>query len=124
MALLEPYRIPGFDWLVLKFLLIVGLILVTGVAIVISSIVGVIRAIRRGRRGGQSISAGVLAAIASAIAASWSLYWATDSLYQHENPLNGFLAINFAICMLPCSWLIGAICANRACHRVNKRVNP
>jgi len=118
MGLLEPYRIPGFDWLVLKLLVIIIVVLVTGVTITISSIVGLIRAIRRRRRGGHSIAAVVLATIAAVIAASWLLYWAADALYQHENPLNGFLAINTTICLLPLAWLIGAICANVAPHRL------
>lgn len=117
MAILEPYRIPGFDWLVLKLLAVISVILVTGAVITISSIVGFIRAIRRRRRGGHSKAALVLAAMAVAIAISWSLYWATDALHQHENPLNSFLAINLAICLLPLSWLIATISANRARHR-------
>lgn len=119
MALLEPYRIPGFDWLVLKLLVIIIVILVTGVGITISSIVGLIRAIRRRRRGGHSNAAVLLAALAVAIAASWSVYWAGDALYQHENPLNGFLAINLAVCLLPLSWLISALRANAAPNKLN-----
>ena len=117
MALLEPYRIPGFEWLVLKLLVIVIGVLVTGVVITISSIVGLIRAIRRRRRGGHSNSAVVLATTAVAIAAAWLLYWTATDLSQHENPLNGFMAINSAICLLPLSWLIAAIFANGARHR-------
>jgi Kef-type K+ transport system membrane component KefB len=123
MALLEPYVIPGFDWLVLKLLIVIGVILVTGVAITLSSIVGLIRAIRRRRRGRHSIAAVVLATIAVAIAASWLFYWAADALYQHENPLNGFFAINLAICLLPLSWLTGAIRANLAPNRSAVREN-
>jgi len=119
MAIFEPYVIPGFDWLVLKLLIIICLILATGIVITISSIVGFIRAIRRRRRGGHSNAAVVLAAIAAAIAASWSIYWAADALYQHENPLNGFLAINLAVCLLPLSWLISAVSANLAPNRFN-----
>ena len=119
MALLEPYRIPGFDWLVLKLLVAIGVILVTGVVITINSIIGLVRAIRRRRRGGRSIAAVVLASIAVAVPVSWSLYWAADALNQHESPLNGFLAINAAACLLPLSWLIGAVCANVAPHRLN-----
>jgi hypothetical protein len=119
MALLEPYRIPGFDWLVLKLLVLISVIVITLVAITISSIIGLIRAIRRRRRGGHSIAAVVLATMAVAIAASWSLYWTADAIYQHENPLNSFLAINLAICLLPLSWLIGAVCANVAPNRFN-----
>jgi len=80
MALLEPYRIPGLEWLVLKLLVIAVVVVVTGVAITVSSIVGLIRAILRKRRGGHSIAAVVLAAIAEALAASWLLYWAGDAL--------------------------------------------
>jgi len=113
MALLEPYRIPGLEWLVLKLLVIAVVVVVTGVAITVSSIVGLIRAILRKRRGGHSIAAVVLAAIAAALAASWLLYWAGDALYLHQNPIDGFLAINSAICLLPLSWLCAAIWANR-----------
>jgi hypothetical protein len=119
MALLEPYRIPGLEWLVLKLLVIIIVVLVTAVGITICSIVGLIRAIRRRRRGGHSISAVVLATIAVAIPASWLLYWAGDAIYQHENPLNSFLAINSAVCLLPLSWLIGAVCANVAPNKLN-----
>lgn len=105
--------IPGIDWLVLKLLIIVSVVLVTGVAITISSIVRLIRAIRRRRRGEHSIAAVMLATIAAGIAASWLLYWAAEALYQHENPLNGFLAINSAICLLPCSWLIAPLAPTR-----------
>jgi|SRR5215471_203419 len=114
MALLEPYRIPGFDGLVLKLLVIVIGILGTGVVITISSIVGLIRAICRRRRAGHSISAIVLAAFATSIATSWLVYWAGDAIYQHENPFDGFLAINLGVCLLPLSWLIAAIFANSA----------
>ena len=117
MLLLEPYRIPGFDWLVLKLLVAISVILGTGIVITISSIVGFIRAIRRRRRGGHSNAAVLLAAIALAIVASWSLYWAVDAVYQHENPLNGFLAINLGIWLLPLSWLISALRANLAPNR-------
>jgi NADH:ubiquinone oxidoreductase subunit 6 (subunit J) len=117
MALLEPYVIPGFDWLVLKLLVIIVVVMVTGVVVTISSIVGLVRAIRRRRRGGQSKAAVVLATFAAVIAASWLLYWAGDALYQHENPLNSFFAINSAVCVLPLSWLIGAVSANIAPNR-------
>ena len=117
MALLEPYRIPGLEWLVLKLLVIAISVLVTGVVVTISSIVGLIRAIRRTRRGGHSISAVVLATIAVAISASWLLYWTATDLYQHESPLDGFMAINLGVCLLPLSWLIAAISANSARHR-------
>jgi len=117
MALLEPFRIPGLEWLVLKLLVIAIVVVVTGILITVGSIVGLIRAILRKRRGGHSIAAVVLAAIAAALAASWLLYWAGDALYLHENPFDGFLAINAAICLLPLSWLIGAIWANRGPNR-------
>ena len=117
MALLAPYRIPGFDWLVLKLLVIIVAVLITAFVIAVSSIVGLIRAVRRRRRGEHSIAAVVLSSIALAIASSWLLYWAGDAVAQHENPLNSLLAINFAVCLLPFAWLVAAIFANRGRHR-------
>jgi hypothetical protein len=102
MGLLEPpLVIPGFDKLVLKLLLIGSVILVAGGALIISSIVGVIRALRRERRGGRSVAAVVLAAIAAAITASWLLYWVAYDIHDRSNPINILLAINFAFCLLP-----------------------
>lgn len=109
-----PLVIPGFDKIVLKLLLIASVIVVTGGAVIISSIVGVVRAVRRLQRGGCSKVAVVFAVIATASAASWLAYWAGDDIYHRSNPINVFLAINLAICLLPLSWLAAAIYANIA----------
>lgn len=107
-----PLVIPGFDKIVLKLLLIVSIILVTCAVVTISSIVGVIRAARRLRRGGHSKASVVLAVVATAIAASWLAYWTGEDIYHRSNPINGLLAINLVFCLPPLSWLIAAIHAN------------
>src|SRR5260370_35096757 len=84
-----PYVIPGFDRAVLKLLLVFGVILITGVVVTVSSVIGVIRATRRRRRLGHSRAAVLLAAIATAIASSWLLYWTGDALYHGEWPIDG-----------------------------------
>jgi hypothetical protein len=114
MGLLEPFVIPGFDRVVLKLLIIFGLIVTTGLVVTISSIVGVIRAIRRRRRGGRSWMAAVLAVMATAVTLFWLLYWVGYDIHDRSNPINGLLAINLAICVLPLSWLIASIRANGA----------
>src|SRR5215471_18916558 len=114
MHLLEPPPvIPGFDKVALKLLAVIAIILVTGTVVTISSIVGVVRAVRRRRRGGHSKAALVRAAIATAVAASWLLYWVGDDLYNKSSPINGLLAINLCFCILPLSWLVAAMSANR-----------
>ena len=114
MALFEPPPvIPGFDKLVLKVLAVVAIILITGIVVTITSIVGIVRAVRRRRRGAHSKAAAVLAAIATAIAAAWLLYWVGDDLHNKTNPISGLLAINSGFCILPLSWLIAAMRANR-----------
>jgi len=112
LGLLEPTVVPGLDKALLELLIVFGVIVGAGLVITISSIVGVIRAVRRRRRGGHSVAAVVLAAIANAITASWLLYWVSDDIYHKSNPINGLLAINFAVCVLPLSWLIASIRAN------------
>ena len=114
MALLAPFVIPGFDRVVLKLLIIVGVILVAGVVVTISSIVGVIRAVLRLRRSGHSVAAVVLAVIANVMTVAWLLYWVADDIHHNENPINVLLAINFAIALLPLSWLVAAVGANVA----------
>jgi uncharacterized protein with PQ loop repeat len=114
MALLEPTVIPGLDRALLELLAIFSVVCVTGLVVTISSIVGVIRAIRRRRRGGYSVAAVVLAALANAIAAAWLLYWLAYDIHDRAKPINALLVINVAICLLPSSWLIAAIRTNRA----------
>ena len=114
MAVLEPYAIPGFDRLLVKLFLIVVTIIGSLVFLTISSIVGIIRAFRRRRRGGNSDMAIVLAGIAVALITCWLAYWVGDDIFHHQSPFNGMLAINLSFCMLPLSWLIVAIRANAA----------
>lgn len=112
MSFLEPFVLPGFDRVVLKLLIIFGVILVTGIVVTIGSIVGVIRAVRRHRRGDHSKGAVIIAATAAAITISWLLYWVGSDIADRSNPINGLLGINFALCVLPLSWLVAAVRAN------------
>ena len=114
LGLLEPKAVPGIEKTLTELLIIFSVIIGLGLVVTISSIVGVIRAVRRRRRGGHSVAAVVLAAIANAISASWLFYWVGDDIYHRSNPIDGLLAINFAICALPLSWLIASIHANVA----------
>ena len=84
LGLLEPRAVPGIEKTLTKVLIIFSVIIGLGLVVTISSIVGVIRAVRRRRRGGHSVAAVVLAAIANAIS------------------------------VLPLSWLIASIHANVA----------
>jgi ABC-type dipeptide/oligopeptide/nickel transport system permease subunit len=85
---------------------------VTGLVVTFGSIVGVIRAVRRRRRGQHSLPAIVFAVIATTITASWLSYWVAHDVRDHSNPINGLLAINFALCVLPMTWLVNAIRAH------------
>ena len=114
MGLLEPIFIPGLDKALLALLIIFSVIVALSLVVTISSIVGIIRAVRRRRRGGHSASAVVLASIASAIATCWLLYWVGDDIYHGLIPIDALLAINLAACVLPLSWLSTAIRANSA----------
>ena len=116
MGLLEPKAVPGLDKALFELFVIFSVIIVSGLVVTISSILGVIRAVRRGRRGGHSVAAVVLAAMANAITACWLLYWVSDDIYHKSNPINGLLAINGAVCVLPLSWLIASIRANAKLH--------
>ena len=112
LGFLEPTADPGIQKALAELVLFFSVILATGLVVTISSIVGLVRAIRRRRRGGRSVAAVALAAIANTITASWLLYWVGDDVYQRSNPINGLLAINIAFCLLPLSWLVAAIRAN------------
>jgi uncharacterized membrane protein YfcA len=114
MGLLEPFVIPGFDRVLVKLLVVLSGMLATALVVIITSIVGVTRAVRRRRRRGHSVAAVMLGAFATAIPAAWLLYWVGHDIHDRSNPINGLLAINFALCMFPLSWLIAAIRANRA----------
>ena len=98
----------------LEILITIGAIAGMILVLMISSIVGVVRAMRRRRRGEHSRTAVALALIAALITTAWVLYWTGDNLYQHHNPVDGLLAINLAICALPFWWLIAAIRAQKS----------
>ena len=114
MGLLEPFVIPGLGKALLELLIIFSVIVASGLVVTISAIVGIIRAVRRRRRAGHSVSAVVLASIAAAITTFWLLYWVSDDIYHRSNPIDALLAINLAVCVLPLFWLIAAIHANSA----------
>jgi len=117
MGLLEPNVVPGLDRALLELLLIFGAVLGSGLLITVSSIVGLVRAIRRRRRSERSSVAIVLALMATAITSLWLCYWVGVDIYNRSNPINALLAINAALCVLPLTWLVSAIRANRARHR-------
>jgi uncharacterized membrane protein YhiD involved in acid resistance len=116
MILLEPFTVPGLDKALLELLITAGVILATGVAVTVGSIIGLIRALRRQRRGDRSLAAVVMAATAFVITLAWLLYWVRNDLHDKGNPVNAMFAINAALCVLPLTWLVAAIRANRARH--------
>jgi hypothetical protein len=69
MGLLEPTAIPGLDKALLELLIIFSVIGASGLIVTVSSILGIIRAVRRRRRrrSGHSVSAVVLACVTTAI---------------------------------------------------------
>jgi hypothetical protein len=116
MILLEPFTVPGLDKALLELLITAGVILATGVAVTVGSIIGLIRALRRRRRGDRSLAAVVMAATAIVITLAWLLFWVRNDLHDKGNPVNAMFAINAAFCVLPLTWLVAAIRANRARH--------
>ena len=117
LALLEPSTVPGLDKSLFELLITLGSILITGAVVTVGSVIGLIRAIRRRRHGDRSAAAVVLAAIATAIALAWLSYWVRYDLHDKASPINALLGINAALCLLPLSWFVAAIRANRARHR-------
>ena len=117
MGLLEPFVIPGFDRLLVQIILILVAIVGWMIAVTAASIVGIARAIRRRRRGGQSTAAIVQAGVALATVAMWLLYFVGDNLIHRMNPLDSMLAINLSLSILPLSWLMLAIRTNTAARR-------
>ena len=116
MGLLEPNAVPGLDRALLELFLIFSAVLGSALLITVSSIVGLVRAVRRRRRGERSSVAIVLALAAIAIPSLWLCYWVGVDIYNRSNPINALLAINAALCVLPFIWLVSAIRANRARH--------
>jgi hypothetical protein len=117
MGLLEPNAVPGLDRALLELFLIFSAVLGSALLITVSSLVGLVRAVRRRRRGERSLVAIVLALAAIAIPSLWLCYWVGVDIYNRSNPINAVLAINAALCVLPFTWLVSAIRANRARHR-------
>jgi len=113
---LEPFTVGGLDKALLELSITLSSFLITGVAVTVGSIIGLIRAVRRGRRGERSSAAVILAAIATAIALSWLLYWVRSDIHDKANPINTLFGINAALCLLPLSWCVVAIRSNRARH--------
>jgi hypothetical protein len=121
MGLLEPQVVPGLDRALSELLLIFSAVLGGSLLITASSIVGLIRALRRRRRGEQSSVAIVLALIANAMTLVWLCYWAGSEIYSRSNPINALFAINAALCVLPLAWLMAAIRTNGARPRDPRR---
>lgn len=117
MGLLEPQVVPGLDRALSELLLIFSAALGGSLLITASSIVGLIRAVRRRRRGEKSSAAIVLAVIANGITLLWLCYWAVADIFNHSNPINALFAINAGLCLLPLTWLVAAIRANRSRSR-------
>jgi len=113
MPVLEPTVIPGLDRALLELALIFGAVGGAILILTISSIVGIVRAVRRRRRGSRSRAAVTLALTAFMITTIWLLYWAGNNIRHNASPFDGLLVINLILCILPFVWLISAICANR-----------
>jgi len=114
MCLLEPNVVPGLDRALVELLLISSAVVGLGLLITACSIVGLVRAIRRRRRGEESLRAMVLAVIANAITSLWLCYWVGVDIHNRSNPINALFVINATFCILPLTWLVAAIRANRA----------
>jgi len=114
MGFLEPNVIPGLDKAILELLLVVCAVVGSALLITVASVAGLLRAVRRRRRGGHSRPAVALAFIALAIMASWMGYWIVWDLHNRTNPINPLLAINVTLCVLPLMWLVAALNANGA----------
>ena len=117
LVLLEPFTVPGLDKSLFELLITLGSILITGAVVTVGSVIGLIRAVRRRRCGDRSSAAVVLATIATAIVLAWLSYWVRSDLHDKANPINALFGINAALCLLPLSWLVAAIRANRARQR-------
>ena len=117
LALLEPFTVPGLDKSLFELLITLSSILITGAVVTFGSVIGLIRAVRRRRRGDRSAAAVALALVGTAITLTWLLYWVRSDLHDKANPINALFGINAAFCLLPLSWFVAAIRANRARNR-------
>src|SRR5260370_41954107 len=106
MALSKPFAIPGLEKALLEFLLTLGAIVVAGLTIVVSSIIGIVRARRRRRRGERSVGAVVLASLATILTICWLLYWVAADIQEKHSPLDIVLAIYSLMCALPLWWTV------------------
>ena len=109
---LEPTVVPGLDRALLEIVIALAAIVCGMLAVTISSIVGIVRAIRRRRTRKRSRGAIALALMAAMISMAWLLYWTVDNIYHRHNPLDALLAINLGLCVLPFCWLFTALRAH------------
>jgi len=106
----------------LELLLIFSAVSAAVLLLIVGSIIGISRAMRRRRRGHYSRGAVALAGFAASTTTVWLLFWVGNSLYQNANPVDGLLAINLALCVLPFAWLLSAVRANNLFNE--QRLNP
>jgi hypothetical protein len=114
MGFLEPNVIPGLDKAILELLLVVCAVVGSALLITVVSVAGLIRAVRRRRRGGHSRPAVALAFIALAITVLWLGYWIAVDIHNRAHPISALLAINVTLCVFPLMWLVAALNANGA----------
>lgn len=114
MALFEPTVIPGLDRALLEIVISFAAIGCGILALTISSIVGVVRAVRRRRNGIRSRSAIALALMAALASTTWLLYWTADNIFHRQNPLDALFVINLVLCGLPFGWLLTALRAHKS----------
>jgi hypothetical protein len=107
---------PGLDRAVVEILFTFTAIITAILVLTLSSVVGIFRAIRRRRRGRRSRSAIALALMAALTSSIWLLFWTAHNIYHRDNPIDGLLAINLALCVLPFSWLLAALRAHTSSH--------
>ena len=117
MAILEPSGDPVIAKALLKVIIIFGGILLCGLIIIISSIIGIVRAKRRCHREDRSIGAVICASTATISTVCWLLYWMFNAVSQKSSPIDSMFLINSLICVLPIWWLITAVNSNRKPQR-------
>ena len=112
MVILEPSGDPAIAKALLKVFIIFGGILLCGLIIIISSIIGIVRAKRRLHHGDRSKGAVIFASISTISTVCWLLYWMYNAVSQKSNPIDSMFLINSLICALPIWWLVAAVNAN------------